>query len=330
MNFEEKLSYELSDDFESRKRDCWKLIESYKRLGLDDRAAKVASCGTDLTFRAPEDLSDSAKLYRANFCKDRLCWMCSWRRTLKIFGQVSKVMDKLQADYNYRYVFVTLTIRNCSGERLSSELTTLSKAFNLFNKRSRIKRAFKGAFRTYEITYHPEHSSSLQFHPHIHIIYAVNKTYFRSSSYIDHDELQEIWRECAGLDYEPLVDIRIVKPTQTDEGDINFKQAVAEVAKYTVKPHELFDNRTDNDIDHAVWWLSGALHGRRLCAFTGVFKKAAAELELDDLNDGDLVNTDNEKLRTDVRHILIHYKWQVGYGYERTHVTYEKEDEQCI
>ncbi len=328
MDFEEKLCSEILDKFEPHKRDCWKLIESYKRLGLDDRAAKVASCGTDLTFRAPEDLSDSAKLYRANFCKDRLCWMCSWRRTKKIFGQVSQVMDKLQADHSYRYVFVTLTIRSCNGERLSSELTALSKAFNLFNKRSRIKKAFKGAFRTYEITYHPEHPSSLQFHPHIHIIYAVNKTYFRSSSYIDHDELQAIWRECAGLNYDPLVDIRVVRPTESENGDIDLGGAVAEVATYSVKPSQLFEN-TDDDIDHAVWVLSSALAGRRMCSFTGVFKKVAAELELDDINDGDLVNTDNEKLRTDVRHILIHYKWQVGYGYERTFITYEKEDNPC-
>lgn len=329
MDFEEKLNQEISDEFEDRKRSAWQLIESYKRLGMNDRAVKVASCGTDLCFRAPSDLSDSAKLYRANFCKDRLCWMCSWRRSLKIFGQVSQVMDKLQADHNFRYVFVTLTIRNCSGERLSSELTALSKAFNLFNKRSRIKKAFKGAFRTYEITYHPEHPSSLQFHPHIHIIYAVNKSYFHSTSYISQEELQEIWRECAELDYEPLVDIRVVKPTQTDDGDINFKQAVAEVAKYTVKPEQIYVGRSDLDIDHAVWALSSALAGRRLCSFTGVFKKIAAELNLDDLNDGDLVHTDNEKLRPDVQYILIHYKWNVGYGYERTFVTYEKEDDSC-
>ena len=82
---------------------------------------------------------------------------------------------------------------------------------------------------------------------------------------------------------------------------------------------------TDDEIDNAVFYLSRALSGRRLCSFTGVFKKVAAELKLDDLNDGDLVNTDNEKLRADVQHILIYYKWNVGFGYERTQVVYEKE-----
>lgn len=327
-SFDQKLDHEVASEFESRKQSTWQLIESYERLGMSERASKVKLCGTDLAFRAPVDLSDTAKLYQANFCKDRLCWMCSWRRTKKIFGQVSKVMDRLEANRNSRYVFVTLTVRNCSGQRLVSTINALFEAFHLFNKRAQIRHAFDGAFRTLEVTYNPDMPECLMFHPHLHIIYSTDESYFdrRKNRYITHDDLMQIWRECACLNYNPGVDIRIVKPSVGGNGDVTYKQAIAEVAKYTVKPEKLFLGNTNDEIDHAVWYLSGALAGRRLCSFTGNFKKAAAELKLDDLNDGDLVNTDNEKLRSDVRHMLIHYRWNVGFGYERTYVTYEKEE----
>ena len=174
----ESLDQEVSFEFQERKLSSWQLIESYSRLGLQERADKVRLCGTDLAFRAPIDHSGAPKLYSANFCKDRLCWMCSWRRTKKIFGQVSKVMDKLEADFKYRYVFVTLTLQNCPGRDLKRTLDMLSSAFHLFNKRAAIKKAFPGAFRAFEITYRPQNAEQFRFHPHIHVIYACPESYF--------------------------------------------------------------------------------------------------------------------------------------------------------
>lgn len=321
---DEKLYQEVQNEFFDRKRSSFALSESYRRLGMDDRADKVDLCGTDLWFSVPVDGSDDAKLFQANFCKDRLCWMCSWRRTRKIFGQVSQVMDKIELEGKYRFVFVTLTLRSCSGPELLESLDHLLQSFHRFNQRARIKKAFKGGFRTVEVTYHPENPSRFMFHHHMHVIYACNKSYFKSRDYINHDELMELWRECAGIDYDPYVHIEIVKPTVSEKDEITFKQAVAEVAKYTVKPEQIYIGRSDDEIDYAVLHLSNALRSRRICAFTGIFKNIAKELDLDDMLDGDLINTDNEKLRTDVQHVLIHYKWNVGWGYERTLVTLEK------
>lgn len=326
-----QVESELLDRFVPRRINTnQKLIESYDRLGMTEIADHIRQCGTALDFRAPADFSSAPKLFRANFCKERLCSMCAWRRSLKVFGQVSQIMDKLQAS-NYQFVFLTLTLRNCSGSELPFVFDDFSKGFNKFKQRAPIKRAFKGFFRAYEVTFHPEKRHlGMEYHPHIHLIGVVNKSYFVSKNYLNQSQLQKIWKEVCEIDYDPYIYVCKVYPgIDKQTGEINLKDAVAEAAKYTIKPDTIFDEVycNNDEMDQAVYELTAALAHRRLCSFTGVFKKVAKELELDDLTDGDLVQTDNERIRSDVGWIIITYRWNVGYGYERAHVRFEEEKE---
>ena len=329
----------LEQDYTYRKASNWQLIDSLLRLGQSERAGKVASCGTQLQWC--EDFTPP-RLVGANFCKDRLCNMCIWRRTQKVYAQVSSVMDVLEERNSFQYVFLTLTVRNCSGMDLSKNIEWLFKAFGLFIKDKQVKKAFKGFFRSLEITYHPEYSASLQFHPHLHIIFAVNKSYFRSPYYLDHDTIRGIWKHCLevyygdvswqpgenwtpalgrpklgtvrkDIGYDPICYIEKVRCRLDDQGEYSLKAAVCEVAKYTVEYESVFSS-SYVDTDRAVLHLSEALHGRRLCAFGGVFRDVARELKLDDAIDGDLVNTDNKKIRLDVGSVISWYNWNVGFG----------------
>lgn len=319
-----EIETELSGKFLNKKMDNIPLIESYERLGMYDKAQKVYWCGSQLDFRIPEDSSEAPKLYRANFCKDRLCSCCTWRRTMKVFGQVSQVMDVIQD--KYAFIFLTLTIRNTSAEKLSKAIDELQAGFRNLIRSPTMKKAIKGTFKALEITYHPENLRDVEYHPHLHVICAVNKSYFKSRDYISHEKLVELFQKACKLDYKPSVRIEKVKPEKTQKkGEINLKKAVCEVTKYTVKTSEITTGCFD-EIDRAVKTYSRALASRRVCAFSGIFKEVARELELDDLNDGDLVNTDNEKVRTDIGYLIVSYKWQVGYGYRRTFVEKERLD----
>ncbi|MBE6554914.1 MAG: replication protein [Ruminococcaceae bacterium] len=311
-----QIEKEISDKFHDKHFDSGILSDSYKRLGYQERSFRVLNCGTELSWRIPEDYSESPKLYHANFCKDRLCPMCSWRRTKKIYGQVSQVMDHLEGQY--RYVFVTLTVRNCSADELSVIIDKMQNAFSLLRHYKRIKSAFKGYFKALEITRSPDHPPCWEYHPHFHCIFAVNKSYFKSNSYIKRDELAELWASAMGLNYYPQVDIRTVKDKDGTDGDTSIKKAVLEVAKYSVKSCDVLHGSNDQ-IDDVVYHLFCALAGRRMCSFGGAFKKAAQELKLDDMLDGDLVLTDGDKLRKDVAYLLVTYQWRVGFGYERAY-----------
>ena len=166
-----ELELELESKFTERMMLNGQVAESYKRLGFQNRSINVQKCGTDLWYHVTPDTPP--KLYKANFCKDRLCPMCGWRRTKKIFGQLSKIMDKL--DEEYKFVFVTLTVRNCSSDELKEQIQALYKAFDLFNHYKEVKQAFKGYFRALEITRQREdiRLKSTEWHPHFHVIYAV-------------------------------------------------------------------------------------------------------------------------------------------------------------
>jgi plasmid rolling circle replication initiator protein Rep len=321
-----EIEQEISEKFHWRVVDTEKLGESYERLGYSKRSIRVQQCGTELDFFIPNAPDVPQKLYRANFCKDRLCPMCSWRRSKKIFGQISKIMDKLEP--NYQFVFVTLTVQNCAAEELPKAIKELLEAFKLLWLYKDIKQGFKGYFRALEITRHPNRIKSIEYHPHIHAIFAVKPSYFTSRYYISHSKLMSLWKKAVGTYYNPAVRIEKITPKEDTHKprESTLKGAVCEVAKYSVKSNDYLDGDT-NDVDSGVLTLIRSITAHRLCGLGGVFRTAARELKLDDMTEGDLVNTDNEKIRTDLGGMIAHYSWQIGWGYERTSLQeFKRED----
>ena len=289
------------------------LAESYERLGMK-KSYRVRDCGTYLEFR---NYGDEKRLNKANFCKVRLCPMCSWRRSLKIFGQVSKVMDQVLVERKCRFLFLTLTCKNIEGEELRSTLDDLFYAFNKIMKRKKVKTSIKGWFRALEVTHNLDKKSSSydSYHPHFHVILMVNDSYFNDNRlYIPHAEWVEMWKKSLGVDYEPSVDIRAFK---SNNKSITSK-SIAEMAKYTVKDKDLIIKNDFGEVDEemtddAVLILDNALARRRLIAFGGKLKEVHRELNLDDIEDGDLVRTDNDELREDLAYTLERYQWTIGY-----------------
>jgi plasmid rolling circle replication initiator protein Rep len=153
---------------------------------------------------------------------------------------------------------------------------------------------------------------------------------------MSHKKWMDMWRDCMGLDYDPWVDIRTVKPfdTLSEDGTIRYNKAVAEVAKYTAKPSDyivMWVNKgqvkrgSDADAwakrqceemtDKAVSVMDAALHGRRLIAFGGKLRDVHKLLNLDDPADGDLINTDNEEKKDDfLQFVVAKFYWNVGIG----------------
>ncbi|NMB09289.1 MAG: protein rep [Tissierellia bacterium] len=257
--------------------------------------------------------NNDLKLHNANFCKVRLCPMCSWRRSLKIYGQVSKVMDKAIELYNYDFIFLTLTCRNVESNILSETIDNLFKAFDRLTKRSKFKKSIKGYFRALEITHNLDKDT---YHPHFHIVLAVNSSYFTDKLYyISQEEWTSLWKDSLKIDYTPIVDVRRFK----DRKGQGISASIAETAKYTVKDTDYLVKDSKNEIDEkrtdeAVLTLDLVLAYRRLTAFGGTLKAIHKELNLDDTEDGDLIHTDNEEeLRDDLKYIIERYSWNIGY-----------------
>lgn len=300
------------------------LSEAYKRLGYMKKFDRVRQCGNFLEFRQYETMAHSGvygdmKLYNANFCRDRLCPLCAWRRTLKIFGQVSRLVDFLQSDY--KFIFLTLTVPNCYAEDLPEVIDRLLKSFVKLMRKKQVKSSIYGYFRSLEVTISKGEFNILTkgtYHPHLHIILAVKPQYFnrhndrKTDNYISHSEWLEMWRECYGDRNIKNVNVKTCKPKKETAEEKNLSSAVAEVAKYSVKDGDYLIGDF-LDIESRVKTLSYSLRGRRLTQYGGCFYNAFKNLGLQDVEarNADLINVDGLN-NPDLSYIIYRYEWGAG------------------
>lgn len=280
------------------------LADSYKRLGELHKASRVRFCGQQLTF-AVNKVTGEKRLHDANFCRERLCPMCAWRRSLKIYHQVSQVMDEVVLRYKtLQPIFLTLTVQNVSADLLGDTITAIFAGWNRMFCNKRVKRIVRGWFRALEVTYNKIGDT---FHPHIHAVLMVKKSYFLGSDYLSTEDWVKLWRVSARLDYNPIVDVRKIKGKRS--------KAVAEVAKYSVKDTDYIFSDNPELTDHVVSVLSVALKNRRLYAFGGILKDVAKELDAENVGEGDLIHVDDaDRMRGDVAEMIITYRWNMGLG----------------
>ncbi|NLJ82544.1 MAG: protein rep [Bacteroidales bacterium] len=294
---------EIEFKFLPHKKRSLMLSESLYRLHLENRSLRVKECGTFIEMRKYDkkyiaEGEREWKLSTANFCRDRLCSMCNWRRSLKIFGQVSKIMDNIPD--SYRFIFLTLTVKNCKGSELKYTVRHLLSSFKKMANYKPFKQVFKGYFRTLECTHnHIENS----YHPHLHVILAVNKSYFKSKNYISHSKFVEMWQKALKISYEPQVNIQKIK----DE-----RHMVAEVAKYAVKSDDYIIEDNLEYTDEIVMNFIIGMSNVRLIAYGGIFNEVRKKLDLDDAENGDLVHVNNDTLRSDVSYMVYNFHWSSG------------------
>lgn len=319
-NFVSEEVREILDDRSStgRKRpweefkvDNGLLALSYESLGMVKKANRVRDCATALSFSYNADAKKKT-LVAANFCRVRLCPMCQWRRSLKVFGQVSKILKLIESKQHYAYILVTFTVKNVPGEELGDELDRLMKAWKRLVLLKPFTQAIKGYYRAMEISHNVDYKSKdfNTFHPHFHCLFAVNPSYFTGKEYLSHKKWQELWKAAARLDYMPMVNVQRVK----EDNEKSLLSAVAEAAKYAVKTDQYilpddWDLTTDT-----VRLLDATLHNRRFVGFGGIMKDAKKALNLDDVENGDLVSIGDDDVKISDDDPIYTYYWNSGYS----------------
>lgn len=293
----QSLQDEVTGRFAPKKALGMELSRVYELLSLYRRADRVAQCGSEIEFGILQD--GSKKLAKANFCRDRLCPMCNWRRSLKLYSQVSQVMDVLESE-GYCFLFLTLTLRNCPWDELPAAIEDFLSGWRfMYHKAPIFRRAVYGTSRALEITVN---HGARTYHPHLHVVLAVKPSYFTSRDYISQAQWTQLWRSCCDISYDPIVNIKRIKETS---------QGFKEISKYAVKGSDFLVGSPELMQRHVSNFLAG-LSGRRLVGSTGVFKRVQRELCLDDPETGDLVVTDGQQLRDDVYCMMVRYGWCSG------------------
>ena len=292
--------------WQPKKGKTMKLAAAFHKLGQNKKANRVWWCSADLFFaECPE--SGRKKLRLAQFCRERLCVMCNWRLSMKTFYQLSQVLDAAQEENpDYVPIFLTLTVRNCSGDNLPSLLDNMFDGWRKMIRHRRVRGAIKGWFRALEVTYNRETDT---YHPHFHALMMVDKRkyFFDRSQYMQTEDWVRIWRTSCILDYDPICDIRAVRNADPKRN----RKHIAEVAKYTVKDADYIHKDEDTTV-RVVDVLGKALYRRRLFAYGGELKAIAKRLKADQEPDN-LVNIDEDTtIREDIAEALIHYQWDFG------------------
>ena len=270
----------------------------------DGRMIDLKECANEVVFNIGDD--GRRKLARANFCRFRTCPMCCWRKSMKLYSQVSQITDTImEREDGARFIFLTLTVRNVEGAELRQKIERINKGWKYLTSKSqtfapakKLKANLLGYLKALEITYNRKQDT---YHPHIHAILEVSPEYFASKNYIGRRAWAKLWAQAIKADYVPSVDVRAIDTTS---------KAVAEVAKYPVKMNSVLNIKNKAKAEEVLATIHNATHNRRLLTFGGDMAKVKRQLVLDDIEKGDLlhVETDNEKGFNAVAQILFRYK----------------------
>lgn len=275
----------------------------YAGTRYDKYFERMQGCSGWLDFALVPTGTDEPvhKLQSAHFCHVRHCPICSWRKSLQLRARAFRGMVKILADYpGKRYIFLTLTVRNCKLDQLGKTLTWMNESWQRLTDRKEFPAI--GWLRSVEVTRGKDGTA----HPHFHALLMVNSNYF-TKGYLSQKRWRELWAESLRIDYDPQVDIKVVKPlkqstisvtseTQDDVAqpkiqpiDNGIATAIRYTLKYSTKPDDWLS--TDTSVSglskESQEWLLGItkqLHKRRSIALGGIFKKYMVKLETEPKN----------------------------------------------
>lgn len=263
---------------------------------LNKQSKRLKECSSLLLYSLKDD--NSIKLKRASFCKVRSCPVCSWRRS-KMWQ--ARMFEALPAFSDFRWLLLTLTVKNCDVTDLKVTVKAMQQAFAKMRKRKMFSSVVTGYVKALEVT----RSETGQAHPHFHIMLLVKPSYF-TYNYIKKDDWAAEWQSVLNVDYEPVCDVRAI----TDKKGKGVGGAVLEVLKYETKSADLVKH------PDFLQQLALQLKGSRAIELGGLVKEKLKALDEVKETDDMLITESNDK--TEVEEVA-----QLVFGWSRFNKFYK-------
>ena len=266
------------------------LLQTLINLHVTEKTLeRVKDCNTFL-FMVADKTMEKTKLHRSNNCEHRFCPVCTWKKARKNALKISILMQYLKKEENKEFLFLTLTAPNVRADELNDEIKHYNKSFQRLMQRKEVKVVVKGYVRKLEVTYNKDRDD---YHPHFHVILAVNKSYFTDKNYyINRNRWLELWQQSTKNPLITQVDVRRVKHTEN-------KKEVSEIAKYSAKDSDYLQDETVFNT------FFKSLSGKRLIVYSGLFKDTSKLYE-------------NKKLEHYKEIDPTHYIYKIFYHWGRT------------
>ena len=276
-DYSNKLSPSLSElsprdlPWDVHRAESDQIASNYRGSEFHRYSERIDDCANLLAFGLVPNVDEGAyqlKLRTARFCRVRTCMVCAWRKSLMYKARAYKALPKVIADYpTARYLFVTLTLKNCPVGELRESILHLNRSFSRLTKLRHFPPI--GFLKTVEVT----RGKKGDAHPHLHVLMMVPASYF-GANYVSKKEWCSWWKRAAKVDYTPIIDVKAIKPQNSPLG------LLAEIVKYQTKPNDLiFSDRK--------WFLEYTRQIRSTKAFAlgGVFKDYFKELDKEETQD---------------------------------------------
>ena len=255
-------------------------------------ATRIDFCSQLLDFKLfLEEKELKLKLDSARFCRVKYCPICQWRRSLMWKAKAYKILPIVVEAYpKYRWLFLTLTVRNCVLTELRDILHWMNSSWQRMVQRKKFPAI--GWIKSIEVTRGKDGLA----HPHFHCLLLVKPGYF-GKYYMKQKDWVELWRSCLRIDYNPVLHIRAVKR------GCQPMELVPEILKYCVKESDLVADRE--------WFLelTCQMYKMRTIAAGGVLKEYLKQLEEEPK---DLIGKDRVKTEDEVNegHLCFDWKYQ--------------------
>lgn len=271
------------------------IYDKYSNCPRDERKAdRIRDCAGYLDFgwyHNSDTGNNEIHLLRAHFCHCRACIVCAWRRSLMLKARFSMNIEKVLDEYpKARFIFLTLTVKNCDVSDLKATLKNMSLAFKNLMKDKTITKDILGYVRNFEVTRGNDDSA----HPHYHVLLMVKSSYFKSGHYLSQNDFTLAWKKALKVDYTPIVDIRAIRNKADRTG------VIKELFKYTIK---------ELDISLDVWYknVMEQLHKMRAISTGGALKDVVKDIRQE--SDDDMIHVDKDSDTMQSLNRIVTYEW---------------------
>ena len=194
--------FDFEPDFEKVK------LSSGRFNNFSKTSTKLSYCSNYLEMIHLKDKTKHISYIES--CHSSLCPSCNFFRARNNLRNMICVLEDFFSDYSnldYPFVFLTLTVPDCSGSELRSTIKAMNKAFHKFLNYKEVKSAVIGCSRSFEVTVNNDEDSNSYglFHPHFHVLMVMQKDYFLFHKCRDDDKYMNrlqwlmLWQRALGL-----------------------------------------------------------------------------------------------------------------------------------
>jgi plasmid rolling circle replication initiator protein Rep len=275
--------------WDTHRRESDQIERFYQNTQFQPYADRIHFCSELLDFKLnhSDEGELKLKLAGARFCRVRTCMVCIWRKSLRWKAKVYKALPNFLVDHpGHRFLFVTLTVKNCEIGDLRDTLNWMNESFTRLSR----LRLFPGEgwIKTVEVTMGRKGDA----HPHFHLLLAVKSAYF-GRNYLSQQKWVEMWQKSLRVDYKPVLDVQALKAKDS------LIALIAEVVKYQTKPSNLLCDRD--------WFLeyTSQMSNTKSISVGGVFRDYFKDLEQDP---EDLIGEDDTEVGEEQGHLYFGWK----------------------